>query len=478
MQYFKTEQQKLLEQEKQLLALQAARNKGGYFDNIGLPDPRTLSAGAQPSTSGGINPQAMEALKMHNLTNPNQIQGAANNAGLLLGSTLSRLFSKQKPEAASPELLSENIRAMAARKFADYVKELGGGDDANVEALRRTSMEMIKAGADLKDDPRGLVLISEGQSMWKEYADVSDRINKMRDFTPVNVTMPDGKDELVTSKEQLAALSKQGGVLAGSKSINLSDRIQEVKVGGNFRYINGLKPDGTPNFVPELGGSRVQQTQDVPYKGVGATEMVNWQNYLNSTNQFIDMADDILDIVAKNPAAASKWGRLVSEFVSGVGGTISAAADVTGAEALDPTTYTEFFEKNKEKIAASGLTSNALIRLAYLAASVREGSGTSQARVGPQQIKQELESLGGNLSTPETFKENLTRIKKESIRGARSKFDNDRIFGSDPDSSDYKWLNDRIGRLESKVKSKESVKIDDAAVEKAIAEAMKAVGAK
>jgi hypothetical protein len=121
--FMKTPQELELEQLQLIKNAQLIQNRddrGGFFSNLGAPQ---LAQGQQAQSMQSMNPMAnpmfRQQLMMQNMMNPNQMQGAANNTGLLLGQALTKAFGGKTPEQQmDPEQAESFYRTKGAQRYA------------------------------------------------------------------------------------------------------------------------------------------------------------------------------------------------------------------------------------------------------------------------------------------------------------------------------------------------------------------------
>lgn len=420
--FYKTPTQQELEALNLIKAKQAVdagNNKQDFFDSVGASNP---SIPGQPGQATQFSPMQLQQLTANNLTNPNQIQGSFNNAGLAIGSMLSKMFGPKNQPQVDPVQAEEGLRAKAAMQVMQLIKQ----NIDPVEASRRVAVDLMKAGAD-KGDP---VFSNLGMKLFDQYQDMAKKKQDIDKFTPKNMMGPDGIMTTATTPEQMADLVHAKFTLAGETPANPD--VREVPVGTSVYTQQLDRATGKWNTIAI--GQRAQLTGDLP-KGIEAKRQDEYSHSIAAINGVVDLKDSIIKNMNSSELSGSAPGRAIVNAVGGIVGTVKALAPEIGSNSslYDEKNYKDILTEHHNAIVASGLNDAAFIRLATMLAAQEKFTDGEANKTSVADVKLKLESIGGHLGDPKTVRAVLEDVVQGSVKDLGNKIDSDLAFDS------YKW---------------------------------------
>lgn len=420
--------------------IQAQQNKSNFFDSVGAPNP-TAPQGP-PGQMQPFSPNQLQQLVANNLMSPNQMQGSANNAGLAIGSMLSKMFGPKNQPTVDPAQAEDGVRAKAALQVAQRIKQ---GLDP-VEASRQVSVELIKAGADKGDS----TLTGLGMKLFDQYQDMAKKKQDIDKFTPVNMMGPDGKVVAVTTPEQQKGLADAKFTLTSATPANPD--VINFKEGTDivakvFDRSAGLSPTNPRAWVPLSRGQNSQLTGEIPKASLAKREE-EYSKAFTTANGVVDLVDSIKSNIDTSKISGSSYGRAVVNATGGILGTIKALAPEISNSTMDPANYKEILSEHRGAITASGMNDATFIRLATMLAAQEKFTDGEANKTSVADVKLKLESIGGHLGDPDTVKAILDDVKQGVVKDLSNKMQGDLSFDSYPWSpgvkSRYKQLQDRV----------------------------------
>lgn len=430
-------QQAQLIREQQLI--NQGQNKGGFFDNLGT-GMQLPTGGASPM---GLPGYLRQQLLIQNLMSPNQIQGGANNAGLLLGQALSSAFGPKEQAPPSDADTEQMYRAKGAQAYAQAIKS----GSKPVDAMKKVALDMIAGGADTQNP----AMISAGQKLHEEYISLATKLKTIEEFSPKNMKNSNGDVVTATSQDQVNQFAKLGYKVAGEESLNdKNPDVRDFKEGNEtvakvYDPSSGFPPSDRRAWKELSRGSNVQFTGEIPKREDSYNQL------FADTNNLLDGIEKVQATVNSNNVAASDIGRAVVNFAGGVTGTIQSLAPGFDTKLLNTDTYQDVLGGKKDAVVAAGLTEAALVRIAALQSAQEKYATGDSNRISAADIKIKLKSLGANLSNPKAFGAVLEDVKQSAVGNVKNKLENDMSLDSYPWANKAKGL---LGKLQERVKSK------------------------